>query len=338
MKAKTLFAGAIWGLPSLLPGQMVIPFPPVSNTLTGGPAVAGAAAPTLRIAVPVWPPDGDVSAVPVTESIFFNASVPEYVVVVRAPDGQIQRLLHAPLHNNGVIPAVSTTVSRDREGLFHYLYTVSNGPGAHSPIRRWAVATEEISGTIQLKHAEWTSGPAPSFTGLTNDRNRAFEWNGGGSPIEVGQTVSGFEIVSSLAPGYVMGAFYSASRTAELTADDWASMPGDIAARLHRYLATNWESHSLEIVGPRFAPGASPGMVERNFFEAIKLMEAFGLVPKDGPVTKDLDPRLLAALSGELPSANLQLESVTGLRGNLGQTESEVLSALKVTMDWLDGR
>ena len=79
-------------------------------------------------------------------------------------------------------------------------------------------------------------------------------------------------------------------------------------------------------------------MVERNFFEAIQLMEAFGLVPKDGPIAKDLGPRLSAVLSGELPSGNLQLESVNGLRGNLGQTESEVLSALKVTMDWLDGK
>ena len=306
MKATIIILGTLSALPALLSGQSLSPVPVVAS-------------------------DSDVFRFPGTQPIFLNPAVPEYVVALRTPDGQVQRMLHAPLHN-GAMPKVSSTVSRDADGMFHYTYSVSNGPAAHASIQRWALATEEMNGTLDLKHPEWASGQIAPTSGVIRDRNRAFGWKSKIDGIAAGQTVAGFEIVSNLAPGYVAGIFYSAPPTAELSPDDWASMPEDIANQLHKLLATNWDSQTLQIVGPAFAPGASVAMIEDNFFAAINLMKSLGTLP-NGIVTTELYPRLLAALRGDEPMSVLQLDSFMKPGRPLVPKELEVVSTLKMSMD-----
>jgi hypothetical protein len=284
-------------------------------------------------AAPLWPLSGDVSRFSVDQYVFTSPAVSEYVVALRSADGAVERTLRAPIHNK-VAPEVTASVSRDSDGKFHYLYSVSNGVSAAMPIERWALAIEEVGHQLVLSHPSWKGGQsAAKLPGISREQHEVYQWesaeNGALSP---GKTASEFEIVSDLAPGYVLGVFYGKASTPELTAEDWASLPEPAAAQLRNALSTRWDSQSRQVVGPRFPPGAELDVVEANFYFGLREMQTSGRIARDSTVGNELG----SALNDSLQQAEITVPPVLdSLKPAAGSKEAELLSAFRLTLSSL---
>lgn len=314
---------------SLLHGQSTTPQSTQESPQPGQPVRTA-----ILLGTP-WPLNGDVSKS--TESVFVNPSGHEYVVALRSSDGQVERLIRVPLHNEA-IAHITTTVTRDQSGMFHYVYAVANDIAAPRPIQRWALGIEEMIGTLDVKHLTWAAGPAPPMSGIVRVGHRAVGWSAKGEQIAPGQSVSGFEIVSDLGPGYVPAAFYSTPRSPDLTAEDWASLPADVAAKLRSRMSTGTDATVIPVIGPRFAAGTPASMVLDNFMTAIGNLHAAGLLSAKAEAAAELQRRLYAIESGESREAELRLDTVAKPGRSLEPGESEALRMLGMTLEWLNGK
>jgi hypothetical protein len=282
-------------------------------------------------AAPLWPLNGDVSRFKSDQYVFLNVAASEYVVALRSPDGAVERTLHAPIHNR-VAPEVATTVSLDSDGRFHYLYTLSNRASAAMPLQRWALAVEEVGHQLTLSHPVWKGGQTDAkLPGISRDQHEVYQWvSPADGALASGQAISGFEVVSDLAPGYILGAFDGKVNTPELTPEDWASLPVPAAEQLKRALGTAWDSRTLQVIGPRFAPGAELDVVEANFLFGVRDLKRVNRITNDSIVENQLESTLSEALYH--PEAPVTASGLDSLKPVAGSGEAELLTALKLTM------
>jgi hypothetical protein len=75
-------------------------------------------------------------------------------------------------------------------------------------------------------------------------------------------------------------------------------------------------------------------MVLDNFFGIIGKFTGAGKLSKDAETAAELQSRLQAMLSSE-PGAELKLDTLVKPGRVLEPKESEIVSTLKMTMDWL---
>jgi hypothetical protein len=202
------------------------------------------------------------------------------------------------------------------------------------PIERWALAIEEVGHQLVLSHPSWKGGQsAAKLPGISRGQHEVYQWesaeNGALSP---GKTASEFEIVSDLAPGYVLGVFYGKASTPELTAEDWASLPEPAAAQLRNALSTRWDSQSRQVVGPRFPPRAELDVVEANFYLGLREMQTSGRIAVDSTVGNELE----SALNRSLQQAGITVPpTLDSLKPAAGSREAELLSALGLALSSL---
>ena len=188
--------------------------------------------------VPIWPRSGDISRFPDQQYVFLDPTDgnSEYVVAIRSQDGKaVERTLRAPLHN-AVAPEIAATVTKDQDGRFHYHYTLSNGPSARKAIQRWVFAVEQNGHEIELKHPSWKGAHSDAkLPGVSTIYHEVYKWEtSADSALEPGQSERGFEVVSDLAPGYVLAAFYGRVSAPELTPEDWTGLPEPAVEPCHR--------------------------------------------------------------------------------------------------------
>jgi hypothetical protein len=281
---------------------------------------------------PLWPEDNDSSASGRKQYVFFNPGQNEYVVPIRSANGQVERLLHVPTHNQ-VDPLVKTAVSRDAAGLYHYRYSLSNGPSARMPLARWAFSTEGVYKVMSLTHPTWAGGATPEkLTGVRmRDSRRDFQWaSPQGEAVAAGRSLDGFEIVSDLAPGYIPAAFLGVPTTPELTAEDRASLPPPAAAQLKQSLNTATDARTGRIIGPLFDSGATWDGVEANYLSGIRELKLTGAAAKDSVAEKQLESLLEAALLAQ--GAPIEASQLDALNKGAGPAEAEAISALKAAL------
>jgi hypothetical protein len=242
----------------------------------------------------------------------------------------VDRLIHAPLHNR-VEPTVAASVSRDSDGHYHYSYVVTNGSTAQMPLRRWALGIENIGHGLSLSHSLWKGGAtSATLPGVSRARHEVYQWESpDGAHLKPGAALAGFEIVSDLAPGFVLAAFYGENSVPELTGEDWASLPEAAAAQLRQALGTAWDSQTQHIIGPRFATGDSVTEMQANFLVGMRIWKAQNILG-DSDVVKGLETELNDALS-EPDRAAVSPERLASLRPKARSKEEEVVSALKLT-------
>ena len=292
----------------------------------------------LKSSAPFWPADDEASARGKPQYVFLNATRTEYVVPLRSANGQVERLLHAPIHNL-VDPVVRTAVSRDAAGLYHYLYSLSNGPSARMPLARWALPIEGTYKVMKLTHHTWTAdAPPEKLTGLrVRVYHQVFEWSSPqDSPLAAGRSLDGFEIVSDLAPGYIPSAFFGVASTPELTTEDWASLPPPVAAQLKQCLSTASDARTKRIIGPLFDSGAMWDTVEMNYLSGVREMKLTGAAAEESPVEKQLESLLEAALLAQ--GGRIEASTLDDLGTAAGAVDAEVISALKVSLQPLQVR
>jgi hypothetical protein len=281
--------------------------------------------------VPVVSPDADLAGYPANQFVYLNPQSAEYIVVIRTPDGRIDRLVHAPLHN-GVAVGLTSSVSRGSDGLYHYRYSLSNGTAARQSVQRWALAVEEVGHQVVLSHPSWRGAQADTkLLGISRDRHEVYQWTSPeGGALGSGSSITGFEIVSDLAPGYILGAFYGMPATPELALGDWASLPQPAAEQLRNALGTAWDAQSRQMIGPRFTPGAELEMVEANFLHGVRDLKANKRITKDSVVGDELESTLKEALSQ--PGGVDPTSSLESLNPAAGTPEGELVAALRLTL------
>jgi hypothetical protein len=297
---------------------------------------------SLRISpVPLWPKNADLSSFPPDQYVFLELPANNYVVAIRSQEGLIERLIRAPIHNQ-VAPAVTVAVSRDPDGRFHYRYTVSNGSSARTPIQRWAVAVEQVGHQVEPSFSStagpvWTVRAGSALPGISRERHEAYEWL---SPpdgcLDPGKTLAGFEIVSDLAPGFILGVFYGQSVVPELNPEDWASLPGAAAAQLRSALATAWDGQALQVLGPRFTSDAGADVVQANFLFGVRDAKMRNRIWADSAVGKELESALDEAL-GE-PGKVVENTRLDILSKTAKPSEGEIINAMKLTIESLGVR
>ena len=278
--------------------------------------------------VPLWQQSGDVSGSPASQYVFLELSHDDYVVALRSPAGAVERLIHAPLHN-WVEPTIAASVSRDSDGHYHYSYVVTNASTAQMPLRRWALGIENIGHGLALSHPVWKGGASSAtLPGVSRERHEVYQWESPeGALLQPGATLAGFEIVSDLAPGFVLAAFYGENSVPELTREDWASLPEAAAAQLRQVLGTAWDSQTQHIIGPQFAPGDSVTEVQANFLTGMRIWKMSKILG-DSDVVKSLETALTDALSE--PDKVVSPEGLASLRPKARSKEEEVVSALRL--------
>jgi len=290
-------------------------------------------------AVPLWPKNGDISNLPSDQYVFLEMPQNDYVVAIRSANGQVQRLVHAPIHNR-VAPDVTATVSREPDGRFHYKYSVANASSAGMQIGRWAMAVEQVgyrvepsyTGPVSLTNPGWTGRKSWSkLPGISRDRHEVYEWLApSDGALAAGQTLSGFEVISDLAPGFVLGVFYGQPSMPEMTDEDWASLPAPAAAQLRSALATAFDGQSLQIIGPRFAADARPDMVQANFLFGLRDMKMRNRITDDSAPEKELESALSEALNQ--PDKAFNKTWLGRLKVDGKERETEFINAMKLTL------
>ena len=283
---------------------------------------------------PLWPADGDLSRFPDTQFVFYNYNASEYIVAIRFNDGSPARLLHVPRHNQ-VDPVVQASVSRDLEGHFHYRYSLSNGSSARIPLQRWALAIDEPYREMSVLDSKWFGAPIiAKLPGISREQHQVVQWNAPeGGALSVGQSTSGFEVRSDLAPGYILGAFFGKTPLPELTQEEWASLPLPVADQLKQCLATAWDSQVRQIIGPRFGPKAAIDVVQANFIFAIRHPELTGAPMKRSQSIEQTESLLNESLYR--PGTAVTTGKLDSLSRPGAPKEAEAIDALKLTLSVL---
>jgi hypothetical protein len=295
--------------------------------------------------VPLWPKNGDISKSPSDQYVYLEPVPNDYVVAIRGQDGAVDRIVRAPIHN-AINPEVAVSVSRDSDGQFRYRYTLSNGVSARTPIQRWAVAEEETGHQLILSHSNASSsGPSSwkggfieaKLPGISRDQHEVYQWESpGDGPLGAGQSMSGFEIVSDLAPGFILAAFYGQTSVPEMTQEEWRSLPKPAAIQLRQALGTAWDSKTQQIIGPRFAPDASLYAVQANFLFGVRGLKIENRIGKDSPAASELEAALEQTLleSGR-PVPESRLDS---LKQRAVPREMTAIVALRLTLESLNSK
>jgi hypothetical protein len=281
--------------------------------------------------VPLWPQSGDISGFPTSQYVYLEPVPNNYVVAIRAQDGSVGRIVRAPIHS-AVTPVVTTSVSMDSAGLFHYTYVLSNGSSARAQLEKWALAIENVGHQMAVSHPSWKGGQTDAkLPGISRDQHEVYQWvSPSDGALAAGQTISGFEVVSDLAPGYILSAFYGKASTPELTPEDWASLPESAAAQLRSALGTAWDSQTLQVIGPRFTPGAGLMSVEANYLFGVRKLKRITRIAKYSAFVNELESTLSEALYH--PEAPVTASGLDSLKPIAASGEAEALTALKLAL------
>ena len=285
---------------------------------------------------PVWPGNDGLAAAPLSQYVFSQPF--ECTSAVRSSDGRVEQMLHAPRHNF-VAPGITTEISRDEQGRFHYRYTLSNGSGAKMPIQRWALVIEEPSRLMDLSHPIWRGGPVSiKLPGIAHEPNRVFQWEApGGAAVEAGNKSPGFEVVSDLAPGFVVAVFYGKPTIPELTEAELEGLPAAARGQLAGCLSPVSDAGSTAMIGPRFSAETPVERVYDNFLSGVRRMKLSGRIG-DAELNKQLESIIENAVTGAAPLHSGDRLRQFGRDRQPGGVETRVADALDLTLSSRDQR
>ena len=215
---------------------------------------------------PPWPVNGDISGYPGSQSVFLDFATAEYVVALKGPNGKVEETLRTAQHNR-VDASIAATVSQEADGTFRYRYEVSNGPNALMAVQSWALAMLESVDKTRVVDGIWPGGVSKEkLSGISRDDHVVFRWTSPtGKPLAPGSRVRYFELISDLAPGFILSSFRGQAQGHELTQEEWAHLPVAAADQLKLAMGTAWDTQTTMVIGPCFQTSADYRAVASNF-------------------------------------------------------------------------
>lgn len=259
--------------------------------------------------LPAWPADGVLRPpLPGNHYVFYDAAAQEYVV--RFPErlglggddgGEIIQFRFQPQFV--VEPTVAATVSKGKDDVFEYGYSITNGPTAKDAIRWFSVVVPMSGEPPVLQHPTWISyGPnmsgapfAPqaalfegpdlrkpanmgTFAGWTSS-NKA-------PPINPGNTVAGFRIESKLLPGITTAYFQTG-----IVLHTPVELPPPVHDQVAPLLIPENAYRAVATIGPKFlashGTAESPEAVARDFQRCIQRLVRDGRISTDSAFAKE---------------------------------------------------
>lgn len=201
------------------------------------------------------------------------------------------------------------------------------------PLQRWALAIEGSYKQMDLSHPVWSGGPVSSrLPGISRPNAQIIQWQSpADEPLAAGKSLSDFEIISDVAPGFVLAAFFGKPSIPELTADAWASLPPSVAEKLRQCLATAWDSQPRQIIGPRFSTDGRRDFVQENFIEGLRSQRYAHTIPADSAVANQLESLLRESLSTS--GTRVSGAQIEDAAKSATAREREIISALALTLD-----
>jgi hypothetical protein len=279
---------------------------------------------------PLWPNDGDVSRYP-NQHVFLRPQASEYLITyVQGQGDTAQRVtLHSPAHSF-VNAAVTTAVSKDGEGLYHYSYTFSNNAASESAIESAELILEATDSSLVTSHPSWRAALATASLGNSaGSAAQVVRWNstGDSSYIQPGAQSNGFTVASSLAPGYLSVVVKGHSGTPELDSATLAALPPDVRQQLSLCKSAVWDGQTVQVIGPRFPKSATVAQVAANFRLGLQRRER-------GRASTPGTELLYSALdSVNRPNGTLHGADLDSLRTSIPESLQGDLAALQLALD-----
>lgn len=208
---------------------------------------------------------------------YYDLKTNEAVAVIPFPGGGSQQF-RVPLHNN-VAPVVQVDVVKT--GLeFTYVYRLSNGSTAKSPLAGWAVevaddgSTGLAAGNAVGAPSGWhTLSPAPASVNTPGRIRPTISLSWALYDPTKTDKASGvsFTLQSKLLPGVV----WSFAKGVVPNEPDQAAinaLPAATAASLRDFLTPAVDGVTVMTIGPKFAADDPKELVAAEFFQAIVLL------------------------------------------------------------------
>lgn len=245
-------------------------------------------------ALPLWQADEDRAKQMAGHFVFRTATPGEIVVSFpdrSRPEGRVTYFLWL---QNRVDPQVKVTVSLSSEGLYVYMYELTNGPDAKTPIWYWDVVGPGWDPSLTIHHPVWSGtnfrDPIAPQTLLEGTPNGSYlGWMGGPEKVAPGTTTSGFVIVSSYRPGLTTA--YAAGDGGIGPSDQ---MPDEARAQLAPLQRIPVEQRSFPAIGPRFPPEATAQDIAAIFQTDIRTLSALGMLNPASAFLKEVQGALSA--------------------------------------------
>lgn len=228
--------------------------------------------------LPTWPGEDRLTAFP-ENFVFWDATAQEIVISFpkdpQNPHGVRTTYRYRP--QNQVDPQIVPEISFERDGNYHYRYTVSNGLAARQAIDIWSLVSPGVDADIRLEHAEWgklrVSGSVAKQAALQPEapHGEYIDWVSDGRSIGPGSVANGFLVVSSYRPGLTTA---YAQGGKPLSAKE--GMPPAAGRQLVPFMKLEVNNRVTVTIGPRFARNTPSGAIARDYAAGIRRLIIVG--------------------------------------------------------------
>ena len=230
---------------------------------------------------------------------------------------------------NRVEPHVTASVRKESGSLpaFLYTYSLRNGPGAATAIRRWSIVGPVNERDLEIEHPVWRGrmarGAAAPQALLPQTGNGAYlSWMPvDAPPLAPGEELADFRIRSTFSPGLTTA--YALGEGLIEASDE---LPVEASQRLiPLQRAPTWRKPFVTI-GPRFPPGTSLEAIVSAFRADVAGLVQEGLLSPDSPYNQELQ-QMFSGRSDDIKDEILK-------RGPVPATafETELESALRLAV------
>ncbi len=226
-------------------------------TLFCGTTIASAqpAFKTALSPIPIWPSDEVIPVELEDKYVFLDPGAGQVVLAYSEPGingGAESRKIQRVDLKNQVQASVTVSVEKN-SGEFTYKYHVANAENAPRPVSSIKLVTpselqyEEAKTPVSWEGDIDLGYVAASSIGIGKTIGTLMNWSTSAGGIEPGKDEVGFELVSSLKPGFTWG--YAQSDAPQFLPSD---LPEEVLAQVKPMLKIENNSQSFLTIGPKF--------------------------------------------------------------------------------------
>jgi hypothetical protein len=256
-----------------------------------------------ELPVPAWPEKGVTVAELKDNYVFIDGAKNEYVVAYpqnlgteafeKEGPGPI-KIARYELHRN-VTPSISVAITRPTPEMHKYAYSVSNGKEAQQSIDQWALSMPAVGGSSTIRYPEgW-------FAVVQKDRIfkvRNRQWIATGAAavwsfakpeevIQPGGSKTGFELESSLRPGFTTSYFRKAESIEAKVATQGVGLPAVVQQQVDALLAVEHNSKTLLTLGPKYDGSATVQAIAADFVQGLEVLSRAGVLNASSPFVRN---------------------------------------------------
>lgn len=286
--------------------------------------------------VPPWPGNGNLPPELAKESVFFDPTTNEIVVVIGEEGGsEAGNILRFELHNQA-IPMVVAKVSPDTDGYYVYEYVVAAAAGSRRALAEWSLLIPGEAGRVSATPTGWDArientnmpdrnvpGPAIlEYVHFTAQDRRE---------LAPGAAISGLRLRSRYLPGYATS-FAKSKANRPLTPQQLSLLPPTARQKLQSVLAPHWDHRAITVLSPRFAPDTPLQVVAAALHFSIQHLGRTGRrLDLNRPFAQSALSTLQSAIEQARETAFSETE-LGFLEGAETEAEKEVAQVVRISL------